>query len=292
MAENHAFARETAADAPCLDDTPPALSDSSRMRETPFLRPRFPAPRSGFTLVELLVVIAIIVLILGLLITTIPQIRRESRSAVCLNNQRQLNIGFTAYYGDNTGRFMGIDTGLTQWDWVQGQSNLNGQGFETINALKKGRMWNYINGNAEVYRSPFDPFTPFQRLRTYSFNAFISTGEGPMWGGPPNWMVNTMGRIPVPSETIVTSLEYDHRGYNINGFGIDVTGNGIWIDKIAAWHPTRWNFSMGDGSTLSYNHAARQQDVDYFMTLPTNGIYWPGPDYEWLRRHMVPGMFQ
>jgi len=28
------------------------------------------------------------------------------------------------------------------------------------------------------------------------------------------------------------------------------------------------------------------------MTLPTNGIYWPGNDYEWLRKHMAPGLFQ
>jgi hypothetical protein len=257
------------------------------------IRARRPLGASpGFTLVELLVVVAIIVLIVGLLITAIPKIQRESRSALDLSNQRQLNIAFTQYYGDNSGRFMGVDTGLTPWDWVQGQTNLNAQGFETINALKKGRMWSYIDGNPDVYRSPFDPFTPFQRLRTYSFNAFISTGEGPMWGGPPNWQVNTMGRIPLPSDTIVTSLEYDHRGYNINGFGINVTGNGMWVDKIAAWHPGRWNFTMADGSTLSYNHAALQKDVDYYMTLPQNDVYWPGPDYEWLRRHMVPGMFQ
>ena len=255
-------------------------------------RPSATALRRGFTLVELLVVIAIISLIVALIAISIPQVQRQSRSVQCLSNQRQLNVGFTQYYGDNSGRFMGVDTGLTQWDWVQGQGNLNGNGFETINALKRGRMWSYIGQNEAVYKSPFDPFSSFQRLRTYSFNAFISTGEGPMWGGPPNWQVNTMGRIPVPSKTIVTSLEYDHRGYNINGFGISVTGNGIWVDKIAAWHPGRWNFSMADGSVFTYEHAAKQKDVDYYMTLPQNDVFWPAPYYEWLRRAMVPGMFQ
>ena len=157
--------------------------------------------------------------------------------------------------------------------------------------MKKGRLWPYI-GSLATYRSPFDPFTQFQRMRTYSFNAFISTGEGPMWGGPPNWQVNTMGKIPLPSETIVTSLEYDHRGYNINGFGISVTGDAIWIDKIAAWHRGHWNFTFADGSVRSYAHAAKQEDVDYYMTQPTNGVFWPGPDYEWLRKHLAPGLFQ
>ena len=60
------------------------------------IRARRPLGASpGFTLVELLVVVAIIVLIVGLLITTIPKIQRESRSALDLSNQRQLNIAFT-----------------------------------------------------------------------------------------------------------------------------------------------------------------------------------------------------
>ncbi|MFM1804980.1 MAG: hypothetical protein RL136_1859 [Planctomycetota bacterium] len=253
--------------------------------------PRLGRSRPGFTLVELMVVVAIIVIILAFLIVAADQVVRESKSTVCLSNQRQLYVGFNQYYADNSGRFMGVDTGLTSWDWVRGQQNLNAQGFETEKAVTDGRMWDYI-GNFEVYKSPFDPFSKFQRLRTYSFNAFISTGEGPMWGGPPNWQVNTMGKIPLPSETIVTSLEYDHRGYNINGFGISVTGNGIWVDKIASWHPGHWNFSFADGSVRSYKHVAKQKDVDYYMTLPQNDIFWPGNDYEWLRKHLAPGLFQ
>jgi len=28
------------------------------------------------------------------------------------------------------------------------------------------------------------------------------------------------------------------------------------------------------------------------MTLPQNDIFWPGPDYQWLRKHLAPGLFQ
>lgn len=256
-------------------------------------------PRSGgFTLVELLVVVALIALVIALVLSAIPQIRRQSNSAVCLSNQRQMNFAFTTYYGDNQGRFVGVDTDRTAWDWVKTPS---GSPAETETHLRNGKLWDYL-GDFRIYKSPFDPFpSPPQgatvaagntRMRTYSFNSFISTGEGFMWNGPPNWQVNTMGKIPLPSETIVTSLEYDHRGYNINGFGIDVSGNGIWIDKIAAWHPGHFNFSFADGSVLSQPIFGRQKDVDYYMTLPANGIFWPGPDYEWLRRKLAPGMFQ
>ncbi|MEY5031848.1 MAG: hypothetical protein RL354_879, partial [Planctomycetota bacterium] len=50
--------------------------------------------------------------------------------------------------------------------------------------------------------------------------------------------------------------------------------------------------SFADGSVRSYKHVAKQADVDYFMTLPQNGIFWPGNDYEWLRKHLAPGLFQ
>ena len=76
-----------------------------------------------------------------------------------------------------------------------------------------------------------------------------------------------MGKIAQPSETILTSLVYDHRGFNINSFGISVNGDGIWIDKIAPWNPGHWNFSFADGSVSSYAHAGRQDIVDYYMTL-------------------------
>jgi len=266
-------------------------------------RSRRPSPvpfhgRNGFTLVELLVVIAIIALIVSLVITVIPQIRRESNSAKCLTNQRQLNIAFVNYYGDNQGRFVGVDTDRTAWDWVKTPP---GVPAEVESHLKNGKLWSYL-GSFAIYKSPFDPFPSpptgatvaagTTRMRTYSFNSFISTGEGPDWNGPPNWQVNTMGKIPLPTKTIVTTLEYDHRGYNINGFGIDVSGNGIWVDKIAPWHPGFWNFTMADGSTFSFRHAALQKDVDFYMTQQINNVYWPGPDYQWMRRSLAPGMFQ
>jgi prepilin-type N-terminal cleavage/methylation domain-containing protein len=256
---------------------------------------RHPLARRAFTLVELLVVIALIAVILSLVLYGVSGIQRQARSAKCLSNQRQINFAFNCYYADNSGRFCGVDTDRNPWDWVKTPV---GTPAETEAHLKNGRLWQYI-GSFEVYKSPFDPFpspppgatmaSGTTRIRTYSFNAFISTGEGYMWAGPPNWQVNTMGKIPLPAETIVTCLEYDHRGYNINGFGINLSGNGNWVDKLAPWHPGHWNFTFADGSAVSQNAFAKQKDIDYYMTLPQNDIFWPGPDYEWVRRRLAPG---
>ena len=257
----------------------------------------------GFTLVELLAVVAIIAIIVSLLLIALPQVQRQSRSTLCLTNQRQLSVGFMMYYDDNAGRFMGVDTGIhPDWDWVN--SGLPAFTGESLVHLERGAMWAYVGAVKDVYKSPFDPFPyPLEsqmnaataptetRVRTYAFNSFISDGEGPQWNGPQNWQVNMLAKIPRPSDTILTTLEYDHRGYNMNGFGIDMSGNGIWIDKIAPWHPQHWNFSMVDGSVLSQRYQATSDQMEFFMTKQINNVAWPGPDYEWLRRRLAPGMF-
>jgi prepilin-type N-terminal cleavage/methylation domain-containing protein len=59
--------------------------------------------RKGFSLVELLVVISIIALLAAILLPTLSQARDRAYTIVCLNNMRQVAIGFTVYSGDYDG---------------------------------------------------------------------------------------------------------------------------------------------------------------------------------------------
>jgi len=89
----------------------------------------FPSRSGGFTLLELLCVIAIIGLLAALLMPALALAKERAKRMVCLNNERQLGVGFHLFLQDHNSRLpmqVPVSDGGTE-DYVQNGLALGGQ---------------------------------------------------------------------------------------------------------------------------------------------------------------------